>query len=276
MAKKPALIPITAERLDAIVSDINSVVSDVRGAIIEQAEATEALDTATESGRNVRETVMERIARLAVANTWSEQEFDVASRAFAKTNNSATDKSLSTFVSECKIAAHPDVREHFAAVLSVRNECWAGETALPDGVEKPCKAAWKRQYHMLRALLSAVRDTGLGTVRTPTDVLEFARRVIANPAPATALKAIERIAADLGKLATFWPDDDITAAIDNLSHITLDTLKAIADARTKGEDARLAAHKITPAHTPAEASTPTPTPVRGAVDIYNDLMNEAA
>jgi hypothetical protein len=226
MAKIVNTSPVDAQRLNTIATQIANTCAGIDGALTDLADAKAAKDAASTSATSKREEIMGAIADLSLAGQWTKAEITAASKlAIKKHNNLNTEKAMATFIGEVKRAAHPNVRDHFRALVSVRDTAWAAETeslALDKTNPQPLRKCFKRSYH---ALISAMAECEEGNVFTTTDnMVDFA---IANDPDHDADKVAKRLEAIHATLAAFYADfpvDDIGFCVDTLASITKEEL----------------------------------------------------
>jgi hypothetical protein len=196
-------------------------------------DAKAEVDTKADVANSKREGIMVAIAQLSEAGQWTPKEVDLAAKdAIKQHNNVKTKKAMETFIGEIKHAAHPDVRDHVPALISIRTAAWQAETEQlkidPDG-PRPLRKCFKRAYH---ALIQAMGACEKGNVfRTVDDMVNYA---IANDPDQDAAAVYKKITALQKTLAAYfvdYPADDLGYAADTLGKLTFNDLKMAQDRR---------------------------------------------
>ena len=253
MAKIIDATPVSSQRITEIANQLKSICAGANMDMSDHVDAKDAATVAGEKSNTTREGLMANVADLASAGKWTPKEVDLAAKQANEGHaNTKTKKAMETFVGELKSAAHPDVRDHFKALVSIRDEAWKAETEQLDMDPKafaPLRKAFKRNYHALIRAMSAAKD---GTLfMTKQDMVDYA---IAHNPDHDAQAVFKRIAALQAQLAAFYvdyPADDLGAAADTLGKLTYNDLKLAQDARLEDTNpAPVVAPTVVPA-TPA-------------------------
>lgn len=258
----------------ARVADIHNALraecAKFASADIDRANATDARNDAIAEGQSIRETVMGDIARLSRDNAWREAEVKAACKALKAGDNSQT---LVTFMSEIMNVAHPNVRDQFNDLVSLRDALWPAD-ADPElnPVNPDVAKCWNRRYHMLTQMTRVVRK-GEGAFNGVEDVIEYARNNNPDEDPEKVQKKLEKIAETLGDMFLIFPDEDLKLASEYVAGI--DAKKLIAARATIVSPGVVVPVKperplIAPKNTTTVGEN---TPAPGAVDI-EDLLGD--
>lgn len=229
--------PTTQARLDEITNKIYQTCIQVTDAMEDVTDTKAAADEASKGATSKRETIMGEIAKISLAGNWTERETELASKAAAKRyNNTKTKKAMETFMGEIKHAAHPNVRDHFSALVSIRDAAWQEETdmlALDKASPQPLRKCFKRSYH---ALMQAMAVAEKGVVwETVQDMVDYANANDPDTDAKYVFKQLEAMRAKLTSYAVEFPADDLRLALDALTQVTWAAL-ASAQAARKAEE----------------------------------------
>lgn len=242
MTKAPtatAVTPMSATRIADIAAKISQTCAGVGSDMSDLDDARAIVTKVAEAGVSKREAIMGQIADLSLADNWTTDEIKSASKiAIEAHNNLTTAKAMANFITEIKKAAHPHVRDHFKALVSIRDTAWQAETdqlEMAKGtnikVPTPLRKWAKRSYHLLTFSLKACEDGVL--FQTCEDIVDYAT---AHDPDHNAKKVMERLKAIHATLAAFYvdfPDDDVGFAVDTLGKVT-------AEALTKARNSKIA------------------------------------
>lgn len=256
--------PVDAKRISAIAKALYDTCAEVNGELMAQNDAKDLLDQAKEVTTGKREKIMLAAAALSHKGDWTTKEIGLAATDAGKMHNDLnTKKALETFIGEVKHAAHPLVREHIGALVSIRNAAWDEETAqldLDKAFPAPMRKCFKRRYH---ALVGAMIATEKGSnFHTTEDLVSYARANDPSDNARAVFKRIEAMVAELQGMHMKFPADDLGHAAEILSKLTWNELAAAQMERSE------ALNPSTP------AATTTATTVVG--DLANTTVVETA
>jgi hypothetical protein len=216
----------SATRLADIASQIANTCASIDSALTDLDAAKAAKDTATTNATSKREEIMSTVADLATQGAWTKGEIAAAAKlAIKRHNNLNTEKAMATFIGEVKRAAHPDVRDHFKALVSIRDTAWQAETeelAIDKASPAPLRKCFKRSYHALISAMAACEEGNM--FQTCDDIVTYAK--VHDP-DHDADKVAKRLAAIHAQLAAFYVDfpvEDIGFCVDTIATITKDEL----------------------------------------------------
>lgn len=271
-AKLKAVIDPT--RVGAIKSALAVECSKFTQADIDKANATEARAEADTEGKSIRETVMAEIAKLSRDNAWREGEVKAACKALKQGDNSGT---LTTFMAEIVNVAHPNVRDMFTDLVSMRDALWPVD-ADPElnPVQADVAKLWTRRYHMLTDMTRRVRK-GDAVFAGVQDVIDYA---VAHDPDEDADKIqgkLERIAEQLTDMFATFPDEDLKLAADYIAGIDANKLK-LARAKVISPGTVIAPKAERPLRGPVKATTTVVenTDGAGAMDLDEILGDKPA
>lgn len=296
MSKAPVLI-VGNDRTNGIAAAIRDAMKPITEADEFREESRKEAKALNEAGDgkavNAREQVLGALADAATAGDWTVAEVNMGAVLMAKQSNAELAKSISTFIGECKAAMHPDVREGFANIVLFRNAAWEAEEiakAVDKSAAQPIKKLHKRKYHLLTFIMrEGIKGNWLTTVEEISD-----HAIVHDPDldAKVSFKQLEKLRAELAKLAINFPDPDLAAGLDTINKVMLPHLEA-ARAELLGEapPEPKARPNVSPAVTQARvarvaASVPLPTVVEneadaadvaeGAVDILDSVLENAS
>lgn len=240
MAKKTTTdtTPVDARRVSQIASQIWQTCSGLVSDLSAIDDAKDILDQTKDAGVSKRETIMGAIAKLSEAGAWTLKEISAAATAAGKMHNGeqSTAKAMETFIGEIKHAAHPLVREHFDALVSIRNLAWDQETEqldLDKSYPKPLRVAYKRKYHALTMGCMGAAENG--TLFQTVD--ELVSHAVANNPEHDAAKVHKKIMAMKATLEGYkmeFPCPDLNYVCDTLAKLTFNDM-ALAQAERQAE-----------------------------------------
>jgi hypothetical protein len=240
MAKKPTTdnTPVDARRVSVIASQIWQTCSGLVKELGVIEEAKDILNEAKDAGISKRETIMGAIAKLSEEGAWTFKEIAAAATAAAKMHNGeqSTAKAMESFINEIKHAAHPLVREHFDALVSIRNFAWDQETEqldLDKSYPKPLRVAYKRKYHALTMGCMGAAENGV-LFQTADELVAHA--VAHNPEhdAAKVHKKIMAMKVTLDGYFVEFPCADLAHICDTLAKLTFNDM-ALAQAERQAE-----------------------------------------
>ena len=265
---------IDPRRVGEITSALAVECSKFAQADIEKSLASEAKSAADAEGKSVRELVMGEIAKLSRDNQWREGEVKAACKALKAGDNSGT---LTTFMSEVMNVAHPNVRDVFNDLVSMRDALWPVD-ADPElnPVQPDVGKLWTRRYHMLTDMTRRVRK-GEAMFNGVQDVIDYA---IAHDPDEDAEKIqdkLEKIAGQLAEMFLTFPDEDLKLAAEYISGIDANKLM-IARAKIVSPGTVIAPKPERPLRAPKNAPTTVVEnePGAGAVDLDDILGDKPA
>ena len=216
-------------RITGLAGQAKSLIEPFHAANMDKAEAVDTAKKAGDTEVSQRETVMGALAAFSVSQSLSVSDIKAVSKKVVSAfNDKATQRTIETFMGECKHAMHPKVRARFVTITRLRDQCWDSEvdlTKVDSDAATPMKNAFKRKYHMLTSLCGAVEDDL--QVVTPEDVLQHAERIIAERRAdcEKAHKRVAKVIAEIQAIYQDYPLDDLTSAIQSLQDVTVDALK---------------------------------------------------
>lgn len=252
MAKttKPAAIPVDPRRISTIAHDIWRVCDGLSKDLNAIDVAKTNLDDSRDKGISKREEIMGAIAKLSHADSWTLPEIDAAAASASRmhvenitkiakasgSNVTPSTKTMETFIGEIKHAAHPLVREHFDALVSIRDRAWNQETEqlqLNPAYPKPMRVAYLRKYHALTLGCFAAAEKGI-LFKTEDELVAHA--VIHNPEhdAAKVHKKIMAMKATLEGYKMEFPCPDLNYVCDTLAKLTFNDM-ALAQAERQAE-----------------------------------------
>jgi hypothetical protein len=286
MATKPTKPALDPERIRALASAIRSAVTPILAADETRGEAQEALNEAAQGASSLRESIMVKLAEMSANNAMTWTEIEVSARNAAEIGNKA-EKSIVTFIGECKNAMHPDVRMYASDLVSLRNEAWDAEVAskkLDKDAPTPIKKAFVRKYHCLAGLFKAAKEGVLLT--TEADLIAYAEARDPDLDIDKVFARLEKIRSQLQEFHADFPDDDVGSCAELLGRITKKDLTAARDLKTGNtsvdESVKPVVNNTTvvesvkpndppPAHIPTVVAESV-LPAAGASDILDDVL----
>jgi hypothetical protein len=260
------------ERIRNIANDIRQMCNGITSYDLDKADLTAQAKAAGEAAMGAREGIMQRIAQMSVASNLTEAEVRGACALAASMGNDKTDKSVSTFIADVKRAAHPNVRDRFDTLFALRNDAWEMEQLDKEGGQ-PIKKAFKRKYHALNAVLTAVLD-GV-TLDSVADFVAYAEARDPDLDPKKVKARLDKIRDDLAAFVQTFPVGDLAACVDLIGAITVKELtdsrapKVVAPVTTKPRAVARAqtAQTTKPAPVASVASV-----AEGASNVVEDVM----
>lgn len=269
MAKQTTtnVVPMNAQRVAYIADKLSQTCAGVTGALSDLDDAKIATSAAAEAATSKREAIMSVVAGMSFTDGWTAQEIKAAAKAATEMhNNLTTAKAMATFIGEVKRAAHPNVCDHFQALVSIRDAAWQAETeqlSLDKASPAPLRKCFKRSYH---ALISAMAACEEGNVfRTCDDMVNYAKT---HDPDHDADKVAKRLAAIHATLAAFYVDfpvEDIGFCVDTIATITKDELtKARAKRLSDQAATNTTVVNVAPTTTVAAAPVPEVAPLNPA------------
>jgi hypothetical protein len=238
------------------------------------------------------------VARLSSEHQATDIQVSTAIKAVLMSykDNKAALKTVQTLASEIKLAAHPSVRMHTAALYTLCDAAWAAEAedALLTKSARPIKVAFSRLYHTWAAVL---KEASIGRIysnaeeliafakhRDPaydTDKLVDRHDDIARKLKALmddcAVPAYANIISDLSQIA----EKDIAEHVKGrppmpiLSHGQPDPVLDVSEAIKNGVVQDVKTPKK-PLPVTVHSSTTTVGKPQDAVDVLDDIMDKAA
>lgn len=264
MAKIIDATPLSANRIQDIAAAIYNTCATGNMDFEAVIDAKDVVDEKSKAAGSKREEIMAAIAKLSGAGKWIPREVDLAAKsAITMHNNVKTKKAMETFIGEIKHSAHPDVRDHFDALLSIRNTAWQEETdqlAIDKAAPTPLRKCFKRSYH---ALIQSMVVCAKGVVfKTADDMVNYAIANDPDKDAAAVYKKIETLRKQLEAFAVDFPADDLRAAADTLGKLTFNDLSMAQQNRIADSVPHSAptVAETTPAATAVITPMPTPVP----------------
>ena len=233
--KKPGAKGVDPARLDAItraiadeLSPFRHTMSDLDDAKSATADAKALQDGVDATHVNAREGVMQKLAKLSLAGSWTNAEIKLAASAAAKGNALKADKAIETFVGEAKMVMDPLICEHFDNMLRLRDCTWEAEQearAIDKNAPMPIKKAFARKYHYLMAVVREAREQET-CPDTIDELVEFAQAKDPDLDAGKIKRRLDKIISDLLSFHGDFPDSNIDACLGFLNEITEDHLVA--------------------------------------------------
>lgn len=148
------------DRTDEIARAIANTCLPIVGAKMHQDDCQEAFQSAVAGRLNTRESIFIALADLSLSGGWLPNEIDRAAKEAVRisSNGNKLDKSMTTMVSESKVAMHPTVRAFVPSLVQMRDNIWAVEGVLTKEDPQPYRKTFSRAQHMLTRMFVAVRD----------------------------------------------------------------------------------------------------------------------
>ena len=175
-----------------------------------------------------REDTLRRLAAVSAEHWWTIKDIqEGAALAVKGSNNLPT--SMKAFANEMVVAMSPGVRVHFADVMDAAINAWnqeAGMKALDKDIPTPVMKAFKRRYHTIVTCARRMLDDAPMILNTPDKITAYA---VANDPDVDVKKAHKRLVAAMGELAEIarhFPEQDIKAAYDGLTKVSVATMTA--------------------------------------------------
>jgi hypothetical protein len=257
---------LDAARISAIGSALYAACRPINDADGATQEARDLAKSLRESGMGLREQIMASVARLSHEGQWTAREVDAGCKAAAgMINDKASEKTLATFISQVKNAAHPLVASRYEAITTVVNDAWAAETEQL-GIDKsspaPLRKAFSRKFHALISVFVATTK-GENPANNVDSLISFASERDPDLAADKVAKRIGAIINDLLAIHVDFPDVVLQTVAEALSNITEKTLeKSRADKLARQRDTFGAGRleNATPVTTPAEMPKATSKP----------------
>jgi hypothetical protein len=269
---------------------VQDIAQQIRGAIapIHEADATRAAAAddalqASNAATGLREQILASVAALSMRGDWQPGEINLAAAQAASMSNNKDDKSVATFIGECKRAMSPKVRAHVAYLTALRDTVWAAEKAQDKDMPRPCAKAFKRGYHMLLQMFGLCEDGTL--LQGASDVIAWAAANDPDLDYAKVSKRLEAIRKTLAGFAGDFPVDGFAQIDEFLANITKDTLKAARATQIAAQELRMYSHKLAAVPTVVadklaeqkaqiSAVPAAPAPAEGAFDTQQ-MLSEA-
>lgn len=268
MATSTATPKLDAQRQALIASALHQACAPITEAHKITTDAKDALDGVRDGEMGIREGIMAQVAQLSIQGNWTKAELKAATKAAIGQINDKDNKTLATFISEVRRAGLPGAREHFAALLDLRDKAWDAETEqknLDNTAPTPIRKAWARKYHfLLTGLLGAAED---GLILTTVDeCVAYAR----DNDPAHNLdKIFAKIEAARKALADIYvdfPADDLGHVVDTLTNLDKKVLEVARGRRLRDLEVEVGALRLDPISPNAQATAPiTPATVVAVV-----------
>ena len=233
MARKPsttvAAMPDGME-LDRIAGTVFTTMLPAIRAAQAATEAGAAQQSASAAHNSAREDCLVNLARLAHARQWPEAVVNAAVALALKRGNSATPKAIESITGDMKSAMHPAVREYVPTMRAVRDEAWARE-AWRKG-EGPLAKAFKRRYHVFRAMMAACRHNRF--FYCADELIAFAIEHDPDLNLKKQYEVVQDMIATLSRVDAYFPCDGVKMAMACLSNVlSKRQLPAVPRARTK-------------------------------------------
>jgi hypothetical protein len=233
-------------------------------------DANKALKDAADGRVTGRIGILVTIGNLSSAGQWSDK--DIANAVHHATDKLANDpdrkKSLQTFASDIKAAAHPNTRDQVARIHALCNQVWTAEkeaAELDKSVPKPCAKAFKREYHMFKSALVGYKD-GTLVLAGPSDVVYWANQNDPDFDTKKVMKKLESLAAEIAGIKANFPVSHFTGIEEFLSEISEDTLKAARDEQLAKQRDLTESHTLAPLPAAVAAKVATTTVVSAPVE----------
>lgn len=206
-------------RVSQIATAMHGICAGLSSDLDSQNEAKDAVTKAGEVANGTRERIMLAVSEASVQGSWFSEEVKAAvPMAVAKVNSLDSAKAIATFIGECKRAAHPLVRDHVSALLSIRNQAWDEEATLSKDFPKPVQKAFKRRYHAFIAAMTAVEDGVV--ISTAEDLTNYARGRDPDHNVDSVFKRLTKIREDLAAFAVDFPVEDIQMVVETLAKVS--------------------------------------------------------
>lgn len=284
-------MPKPANIIDA--TRISDIAAKIRGACLGINEPDEAkkalqdqLNEAASESRNARERIMLTVAQMSHDDRWTAGEITAACKHAVETGNKMqSDKALATFISEVKNVAHPDVREVFPDLVDLRDAAWNAETqelAMADTGDKPpapLRKAFSRAYHMLGAMVRAVKE-GEAAFDTTEAVVAFAEARNPDHDPDRVAKRIEGIVKTLNAMFADFPHDDLKSCSEYLTLLKPEDLIAARKTlmvTTSQAGVLVSSTPVVTAPSTTVVATPSHNsvdPAAGAIDALDEILGD--
>lgn len=271
---------VAASTLDEITRQVSVALNEFGTADAARKLARTDAEHAADAAIGEREKLLRRLAGVAHAAAWSEDDLGEAVKKAVAThagNDKSKKSSLATFASEIKLACHRQVRGHVNDFFDTARDAWDDERTLAaDDSEapEPLRKAWSRMYHVVvQGMMRAAKD---GNVIADADALvAFAERTLRErQIDYKRVKArLANITKELRAFHVDFPDDGIGFAIEYLGEIGDDDLKK-ARARVEtpapdGDDEPLDDIEDVKARDDADRAAPVTTE-----DLIDDALND--
>lgn len=234
-----------AEEIGGLIFDQFSTVLNSEA---EKRDAQAAFQASVDAESKGRGGAMRTLAEQSASHKWSQREITAALewiKEHKKSNDPMTTKSLATFSGDVRCFMDPSVAAHVGTMFDVAREAFELEKLDKDGPQT-CKTAFKREYHMAKALagIRYAKGKGDGKLITTYNAAAVVAQEMLDAAKADPNKAIGRIetaVTDLQKILQNFPVPALESAIQYLNGIDVDVLReannAVKTERREAQDA---------------------------------------
>jgi hypothetical protein len=196
-------------------------------------------DNALTATKGKRESIFERLAKLAHKNKWANSLLkDAAAEAvkrFLAANPTLKEGTQNNFKSAMILAMHEKVRGNWKHAIALREKAWTYGDNMP-AAEQHIRNRFSSRYAMLmEGILPLYRDVKDGE-KVDVEYFNEKCRDYNNAKPRNAAAAAARlkaIAAKIDEVYKYFPHDDIRSLRDATKRITTDFLKDAAKLRTE-------------------------------------------